>query len=193
MQTKPKRRRGRPRQLDLEKAARAAMDLFHEHGYEGISTAALSEALGVAPPSLYAAFGSKAGLYAAAVDAYQEMTAPCFREALAASTVTELAAGVLAAAARVYSADPARPGCLVLDGTRGSTDEAAIDVAQKHKSAFRSAIVSRLDALGDAFADKRADMIVTAMMGLSAAARAGEACENLLSAASAFAEGIARA
>ncbi|MCK9194847.1 MAG: TetR/AcrR family transcriptional regulator, partial [Nevskia sp.] len=36
------------------------MDLFWQRGYEGVSVADLTAAMKIAPPSLYAAFGSKA-------------------------------------------------------------------------------------------------------------------------------------
>ncbi|MFC3061630.1 TetR/AcrR family transcriptional regulator [Paenirhodobacter populi] len=61
---------GRPRGFDREKAVETAMTLFRRHGYEGVSLAMLTDAIGIAPPSLYAAFGSKAGLYAEALDLY---------------------------------------------------------------------------------------------------------------------------
>lgn len=61
---------GRPRGFDREKAVETAMILFRRHGYEGVSLAMLTDAIGIAPPSLYAAFGSKAGLYAEALDLY---------------------------------------------------------------------------------------------------------------------------
>ena len=48
------------------------MLLFWRHGYEGVSIGDLTRAIGVAPPSLYAAFGSKAGLYRQALARYKE-------------------------------------------------------------------------------------------------------------------------
>lgn len=50
------------------------MHLFWRYGYEGVSLAMLTEAIGIAAPSLYAAFGSKAGLYREALDRYSTMT-----------------------------------------------------------------------------------------------------------------------
>ncbi|AJE48815.1 TetR/AcrR family transcriptional regulator [Celeribacter indicus] len=66
---------GRPRGFDRDEAIATAMRLFWRHGYEGVSLAMLTDAIGVAPPSLYAAFGSKAGLYREAVDRYATGTA----------------------------------------------------------------------------------------------------------------------
>ncbi|SBS76073.1 Transcriptional regulator, TetR family [uncultured Mycobacterium sp.] len=50
---------------------RIALDLFWRHGYEGVSIADLCQAIGIAPPSLYHAFGSKTDLYREAVRLYQ--------------------------------------------------------------------------------------------------------------------------
>lgn len=62
------RRRGRPRTLDPEAGLEIAARLFWQHGYEGTSIADLTQAMGITPPSLYAAFGSKEDLYRQALD-----------------------------------------------------------------------------------------------------------------------------
>jgi len=59
--------RGRPRSFDRDAALRSAMKLFWKLGYEGASMAALTKAMGINAPSLYAAFGSKEGLFKEAV------------------------------------------------------------------------------------------------------------------------------
>lgn len=64
------RSRGRPRTLDREQALDTALQLFWRHGYEGTSIADLTRAMGVTPPSLYAAFGTKEQLYREALDRY---------------------------------------------------------------------------------------------------------------------------
>src|SRR5690242_7796928 len=62
--------RGRPRTFDMGAAVDKAMGLFHGRGYDGVGVAELGAALGVSPPSLYAAFGSKMGLFRQAVARY---------------------------------------------------------------------------------------------------------------------------
>ena len=62
--------RGRKRAFDGDAALYTAMELFWRQGYEGTSIADLTQALGINPPSLYAAFGSKRELFEKALDRY---------------------------------------------------------------------------------------------------------------------------
>jgi AcrR family transcriptional regulator len=66
----PPKPRGRPRSFDRVAALDAAMHVFWEKGYEGASINDLTSAMGVNPPSLYAAFGDKEQLFLAAIDHY---------------------------------------------------------------------------------------------------------------------------
>lgn len=61
---------GRPREFDLETALDAAVSLFWERGYAATSIADLTEVLGVSRSSLYQVFGSKDGIFAAALTRY---------------------------------------------------------------------------------------------------------------------------
>ena len=64
------RRRGRPRSFNREEALDRAVLVFWDKGYEGASIEDLRQAMGINPPSLYAAFGSKRKLFIAAIDRY---------------------------------------------------------------------------------------------------------------------------
>ena len=66
---------GRPREFDLNDALDRAIEVFWRNGYEGASVAELCEAMGIQPPSLYAAFENKAGLFRHALDRYLEQRA----------------------------------------------------------------------------------------------------------------------
>ncbi|WP_430253193.1 TetR/AcrR family transcriptional regulator [Neorhizobium sp. DAR64872/K0K18] len=84
--------RGRPRAFDREAVLGRAMRLFWERGYAATSISDLTEAMGIGAPSLYATFGSKALLYAEAIEQYQKqyenwtwsgfLTAPTARAAV---------------------------------------------------------------------------------------------------------------
>ncbi len=58
------------KQYDRTALLDLAMDLFHRQGYHGTSTAELVDELGVNRKSMYAEFGSKQGLFDAALDHY---------------------------------------------------------------------------------------------------------------------------
>jgi TetR/AcrR family transcriptional regulator, transcriptional repressor for nem operon len=62
----------RTREFDTGAAVAAAMGVFRRQGYEGASMRDLAEATGLGSGSLYAAFGSKEGLYLAALDLYRQ-------------------------------------------------------------------------------------------------------------------------
>ncbi|MGB5589464.1 MAG: TetR/AcrR family transcriptional regulator [Gammaproteobacteria bacterium] len=61
---------GRKRSFDTSQALDKAMRLFWENGYASTSVNDLSAALGINKPSLYAAFGNKESLFAAALERY---------------------------------------------------------------------------------------------------------------------------
>ncbi len=60
------------KQYDRTELLDTAIELFRINGYNGTSTAQLVEALGVNRKSMYAEFGSKQGLFEAALERYDE-------------------------------------------------------------------------------------------------------------------------
>jgi AcrR family transcriptional regulator len=107
---------GRPREFDENKALERAMEVFWRHGYEGATLPALTKAMGINRPSLYAAFGSKEGLFRRALDRYVAGPADYVRVAMAAPTAREVVKQLLNGAVKLLS-DPAHPhGCLLVQG-----------------------------------------------------------------------------
>jgi AcrR family transcriptional regulator len=107
---------GRPRAFDCDAALDQAMEVFWRHGYEGATIAQLTEAMGINPPSLYAAFGSKEGLLKAALDRYTLRRAAWMDEVLSAPTARDVAERMLMGVADKQT-DPANPpGCLLVQG-----------------------------------------------------------------------------
>ncbi|MDB5296262.1 MAG: transcriptional regulator [Phycisphaerales bacterium] len=92
------------------------MRLFWRHGFEGTSLGALTAAMGINRPSLYAAFGNKEALFRRAVDRYVERTGGLLGDALAQPTARQAAEHLLRGAAlggRSGDGDEA-PGCLLV-------------------------------------------------------------------------------
>jgi AcrR family transcriptional regulator len=107
---------GRPREFDREGVLDEAMEVFWRHGYEGATIAQLTAAMGINPPSLYAAFGSKEGLLKAALDHYSAKRAEFMSEVLAAPTARKVVELLLLRIADLQT-DPANPpGCLLVAG-----------------------------------------------------------------------------
>ena len=107
---------GRPREFDAGSALDQAMEVFWRHGYEGATIAQLTDAMGINPPSLYAAFGNKEGLLKAALDRYTAKRAAWMDEVLSASTARDVAERMLMGIADTQT-DPANPpGCLLVQG-----------------------------------------------------------------------------
>jgi len=106
---------GRPREFDIDRALERAMELFWRQGYEGTSLADLTRELGLTRPSLYAAFGSKQGLFLKALDLYESRAA--YRQAaLTAPTAARYARALLEGAADLHGDKRNPPGCLGVQG-----------------------------------------------------------------------------
>lgn len=143
-----KRRAGRPRVFDRERALAIAMDLFWRHGYEGTSTAQLTAAMGIAAPSLYAAFGSKDQLYLEALALYQTQHGSFFSNALTAVIpAKEAIFTLLRGAARQYTGEGHAAGCMVATANiySASVNAAIAAQARNARQAARAAIQQRLE------------------------------------------------
>jgi len=175
--------RGRPRRFNPDEAVITAQRLFHEKGYDAVSVADLTKALGINPPSFYAAFGSKAGLYARILDRYAQTGAiPLMQIFRPDRPLAEALAEVLEEAARHYAADTTATGCMVLEGTR-SHDPEAREAACGYHLAAQNLIRERIAVHYPHEADRLADFVSTTMAGLSASARHGQSLERLLATA----------
>ncbi|RAG71632.1 TetR/AcrR family transcriptional regulator, partial [Burkholderia multivorans] len=83
-----------------------AARLFWRHGYSGTSTRALTSAIGISSSSLYAAFGSKAGLFAEAVEVYANRYAEIYRRAVASDAIGEVVETLLRESIIEFTQDP---------------------------------------------------------------------------------------
>ena len=107
---------GRPREFDVEQALDRALNVFWRKGYEGTTLPDLTKAMGINRPSLYAAFGSKEGLFRKALDRYAEGPACYVREALNEPTARAVAERLLSGAIDVVTGRRNPRGCLMVQG-----------------------------------------------------------------------------
>jgi AcrR family transcriptional regulator len=118
--------RGRPRSFDREAALERAMLLFWEHGYEATSLSQLTAAMGISPPSLYAAFGDKQALFLQAVDRYVTRGGADTQSLMGdAKTAREGVAHFLEASAQRLVSPHFPRGCMVVLAAASCSEEAA--------------------------------------------------------------------
>ena len=215
------RPRGRPRRFDPDQAVATAQQLFRARGYDAVGVADITQALGINPPSFYAAFGSKAGLYARVLCRYSaDEGVPLEKILRPGRPVAEALGAVLEDAARRYAAAPAtlvragipaatdppttdpgtadpgtaepRAGCLALEGARCSDPEAR-EAARALTAAGADRIRRFVAETHPEAAERLTDYVVTLMAGLSTMAREGHSADRLLATARLAARALADA
>src|SRR6188768_3917472 len=107
---------GRPRAFDEETVLDRAIQVFWQHGYEGASLSALTSAMGINRPSLYATFGSKEQLFQRAFARYHESHVAGVRAALQQPTAYAAIEAFLRNSADGLTADDHPAGCLSVQG-----------------------------------------------------------------------------
>jgi AcrR family transcriptional regulator len=119
-----RRKPGRPLSFDREVALGNALRLFWAQGYEGTSIADLTSAMDITPPSLYAAFGSKAELYREVLTLYQRGPGRYAAEALSSEGTTRTAIlRLLQGAARQFASEENPHGCMIANAVLGCAPE----------------------------------------------------------------------
>jgi AcrR family transcriptional regulator len=187
------RSRGRPRTFDRDAAVEAAMLLFWDHGYETTSLADLTRVLGIAPASLYAAFGSKEGLFYEAIARYGEKFGGFDRAMLeAAPSARELGVAMHEGAASAFTSEGLPRGCMVISsalncGPESADVERALrdrrranerDIAARFQRARREG-----ELASSADPEALAKYIATVIQGMSVQARDGADRDELLAVA----------
>ncbi|MFC9082805.1 TetR/AcrR family transcriptional regulator [Streptomyces sp. NPDC057062] len=122
METKRNSPIGRPRGFDTDEALERAMLVFWEHGYEGASTANLTNAMGISTTSMYAAFGNKENLFRKTLERYTEGPSAYLAQAMEEPTALGVATAILAGTVQTTTR-PARPhGCLGVQSALTTSD-----------------------------------------------------------------------
>ena len=115
---------GRPISFDKDAALEAAMLLFWERGFEGTSMADLTQAMGLNPSSIYAAFGDKHALFQLAVKRYMEMRAQYSGKALEEPTLEKVVRALFDNTVAFLTAPGHPPTCMTLSGAVGCSVDA---------------------------------------------------------------------
>lgn len=178
---------GRPRRFDCDIALDQAMDVFWRHGYEGATIAQLTEAMGINPPSLYAAFGNKEALFRQAMDRYEARRDEIMEEAFAAPTAREAMTRLLQGTADRLSDKNSPRGCAMVQGALSGGEECEVkrDLAAR-RAGGEALIRERLkrakregDLPADADPAALARFITTILQGMAVQA-AGDAMRKEL-------------
>jgi len=161
------------------------MRLFWRHGYEGVSINDLTSAIGIAPPSLYAAFGSKAALYREALDRYSGLrgvpTGPATAEPLA-ETLEGTIELLLRRAVDAVTDPSGERGCMISTGMIECASELAglaSELAARRRR-MRDHIADALTRwLDEAAAGALARYVIVVVQGLAVQVRDGATRDEL--------------
>lgn len=180
----------RTREFDVDAAVEAATDVFWRQGYAATSIQHLVEATGVGRGSLYAAFGSKDGLYEAVLARYAELVAAANTDRLArAAPARDVLRDLLSSVVDDMARDPDRRGCLISntaverlphDATAGRVVGESLDrLAESVRRVLRQAR-DRGELPPHADLTALADLVLTTVQGLRVLGKAGADRRRLL-------------
>ena len=174
--------RGRPREFDTEKALDAALLLFWRHGYEGTSLAALTQAMGIKVPSLYAAFGNKEELFKKVLDRYIQRPASYLPNSLKEPTARAVVEKLFRGAIDMVMSRRHPDGCLLVQGAlaSGPLGESVTQELSRRRAGAEAALRGRFErALAESDLPSDADpaglarYIITVLWGMSVQASGG--------------------
>ena len=181
--------RGRPRQFDRDEALLRALDVFWQSGYEPASVSQLCVAMGISPPSLYAAFGNKAQLFLEAANYYERVFWTDARARIEMEPeVRKAITGFFLEAAAILTSSAAPCGCLVVLAAINVSAESqpVIDALKLLRNNSRDAFNKRLfraKAEGQIPADTDVPALTTTLHalieGMSIQARDGASPRDL--------------
>jgi AcrR family transcriptional regulator len=176
------RKIGRPLSFDPEAALAPAMLLFWRHGYEATSLADLTRAMGITPPSIYAAYGDKKGLFRAAVQRYLAQPQTPVEVIAQAPTARAAAQTLIEGAAMAFTGTETPAGCLLassaiaVSADADDVREELAEIRRTIETALRDKIATGVDngeLPADADPTVLAAYVLTVIQGFSTLARDG--------------------
>lgn len=183
--------RGRPRAFDAEQGVAVAERLFRERGYDAVGVAELVQAIGIKPPSFYAAYGSKKQLLERVLNRYGNHDGSGIARIIGGGgPLAETADRLFKHAADCYARDPKARGCLIMEGTRNSHDPEACAITERAHTALRNGLIAWIASSAPDHAEPLAQYVHVVLAGMSAEARAGADTEQLRNTAQIAARGF---
>ncbi len=184
-----KRTPGRPKGFIHDEALDRAVEMFWEHGYEGVDVERIARAVNVTKPALYRAFGDKPTLLLKAVERYATTYFAPIMAAFRAEPDIHKAVTAFCEAVVSTAAGDVRCGCMMAAAAMGKS-ERVVEI--------RSFVAEGLTAAADIFAKRfekevkagrltrtpsakvRGRALIDLMQGLQLRAKAGIARKQLL-------------
>ncbi len=184
-----KRARGRPKGFIPDEALDRAVEMFWEHGYEGVDVDRIARAVNVTKPALYRAFGDKSTLLLKAVERYAVTYGGPILAAFQAEPDIHKAVTAFCEAAVNTASGEARGGCMMVAAALGQSERvteirsylakgltASADIlAKRFEQEMKAGRLTRTPS-----AKVRGRALVDLMKGLQLRAKAGIAREQLL-------------
>ncbi len=174
---------GRPAGFDPGEALAKALEAFWRSGYGPTSLPDLERATGLWRSSIYNRFGNKHDLFLAALAAYADAVGDELTRPLEHGTAGLDDLNAFFDRIERHARDPQAPGgCLIVNSlvevgdSDPEVDRIVNDYLDRLRAAFAAAL-SRAAERGETSADailSRADLLVTLVIGVSAACRAGD-------------------
>ena len=183
-----KRPPGRPKGFIPDEALDRAVEMFWEHGYEGVDVDQIARTVNVTKPALYREFGDKSTLLLRAVERYATYGAPRMAAFQAEPDINKAVTAFCEATVNTATGD-ACGGCMMAAAALGESERV---------TEIRSYLAQRLTAAADSFAKRfekeikagrlmrtpsakvRARLLVDLLQGVQLRAKVGITREQLL-------------
>lgn len=167
---------GRPQEFDTAEAVRAARAVFWDEGFQDAAMPDLEAATGLCRSSIYHAFGSKRGLFDAAVASYLDEVVrpklkPLITDPVAPDAITDYLRGMRASVERASAADSVG-GCLLVNTAASSlgADPALRGTIASYFDELNAALRSGLRARHPGRSEARYESVSRTCSGLVVAA-----------------------
>jgi AcrR family transcriptional regulator len=167
-----------------------AVDVFWRRGYDGASLSELTAAMGIKPPSLYAAFGDKAQLFQSALRRYVERNMAYVTDALVQPTAYAVASAFLTGNAVAVTMPGLPAGCLSVQAAVATEGPTQLRLLTENRSRVEALFADRFrrainegDLREDEDPHELAQFLITISSGFAIRAADGASRDSLLATA----------